>query len=95
MLIIAACTSYHNAKLQDLQDCLMTSDQQDLSMIAIKLASLNHHPEPVEGDGNCLFRAVAGLIANHPCRGHPIMYQMLTFTVFNYLRSNKDEMLVS
>ena len=52
----------------------MTSDQQNLSMIAIKLASLNHHPEPVEGDGNCLFRAVAGLIANHPCRGHPIMY---------------------
>ena len=41
MISIAAFTSYHNNKLQDLQDCLMTSNQQDLSMIAVKLASLN------------------------------------------------------
>ena len=95
MLIIAAFTSYHNMKLQDLQDCLMTSDQQDLSMIAVKLASLNCYPDPFEGDGNCLFRAVADQIANHPHRGHPIMHQMLRFIVANYLRSNKDEMLVS
>ena len=95
MISIAAFTSYHNTELQELQDCLIKSDQQDLSMIAVKLASLNRQAEPVEGDGNCLFRAVADQIANHPHQGHPITHQMLRFTVVNYLKSHKDEMLVS
>ena len=82
-------------ELQELQDCLMMSDQQDISMIAVKLASLNHRPESVEGDGNCLFQAVADQIANHPCHGHPITHQMLQFTVVNYLKSHKEEMHVS
>ena len=82
-------------QLQELQDCLMMSDQQDLSIIAVKLASLNRRPESVKGDGNCLFRAVADQIANHPRRGHPITHQMLRFTVVNYLKNNKEEMHVS
>ena len=73
----------------------MMSDQQDISMIAVKLASLNRRPESVEGDGNCLFRAVADQIANHLHHGHPITHQMLQFTVFNYLKSHKEEMHVS
>ena len=95
MISIAAFTSYHNTELQELQDCLMTSNQQDLNMIAVKLASLNRQAEPVEGDGDCLFRAVADQIANHLYWGHPITHQMLRFTVINYLKSHKDEMLVS
>ena len=78
-----------------MHDCLMMSDQQDLSKIAVKLASLNWQSGPVEGDGNCLFRAVADQIANHPCLDHPIAHKMLKFTVINYLKSHKDEMLVS
>ena len=73
----------------------MMLDQQDISMIAVKLASLNRRPESVEGDGNCLFQAVADQIANHPHRGHPITHQMLQFTVVNYLKSHKEEMHVS
>ena len=48
-------TDYHNADLQELQDALMTADEQDLSLIHVKLLSLNRHIETIEGDGNCLF----------------------------------------
>lgn len=91
---VVGFSEYHNAELQDLQDIMMSNDYVDATTILVKLNSLQRRIENIEGDGNCLFRAVADQLCHHPTHPVNMTHQELRRHTVHYMRKHKKALMV-
>ena len=92
--LLAVFKAYHIPDLQDLQDIIMSDDYFDSTTLLAKLNSLHRRVQHVDGDGNCLFRAVSDQLVNHPTHPVNIDHVALRRATVLYMKNNKKELKV-
>lgn len=92
---VAVFSKPHLENLSILQDILVSHETIDATTISAKLMSLDRRIENVQGDGNCLFRAVCDQLRNHPTMPVDITHTQLRQATVDYLRENQITLQVS